>query len=98
MLRYESVWISLGGELMPLARLSNARKKMVGSKQTMKAINRGQAKVVYVAMNAERHIIDPIIQACRAKDIPLVEVDSMSQLGKACHIEVGCASAAVIED
>ncbi|SHF10365.1 large subunit ribosomal protein L7A [Desulfofundulus australicus DSM 11792] len=83
---------------MPLARLSNARKKMVGSKQTMKAINRGQAKVVYVAKNAERHVIDPIIQACQAKNIPLVEVETMSQLGRACHIEVGCASAAVIED
>ncbi|MBE3585264.1 L7Ae/L30e/S12e/Gadd45 family ribosomal protein [Desulfofundulus thermocisternus] len=83
---------------MPLARLSNARKKMVGSKQTMKAINRGQAKVVYVAKNAERHVIDPIIQACHAKNIPLVEVETMSQLGRACHIEVGCASAAVIED
>ena len=83
---------------MPLVRLASAKKKTVGSKQTMKAIQRGQAKVVYVAVNAERHVIDPIIQACREKNIPLVEVESMAKLGKICNIDVGCASAAVIED
>jgi len=28
----------------------------------------------------------------------VIEVDSMLALGKACHIEVGCASAAVVEE
>lgn len=83
---------------MPLTRLQQARKKTAGSKQTLKAVQRGQAKVVYVAQNAERHVIAPIVQACMSKHVPVVEVDTMSNLGKACNIEVGCASAAVIED
>ena len=83
---------------MPYERLLNARKKIVGSKQTLKAIERGQAKAVYVAGNAERHVIDPIIKISKAKGVKVIEVDTMLVLGRACGIEVGCASAAVLEE
>lgn len=83
---------------MPYERLISARKKAVGSKETLKSIERGQAKVVYVAKNAERRITEPIIRACRARGTPLEEVPSMRELGKACGISVNCASAAIIED
>jgi large subunit ribosomal protein L7A len=83
---------------MAYKRLISAKKRTVGSKETLKAIERGQAKVVYVAQGADRHVIDPIIQACAAKGIPVIEVESMLALGKACRIEVSCASAAVIEE
>lgn len=83
---------------MPYERLSKARKKTIGSKQTLKAVERGQAIVVYVAENAERHVINPIVQACSGKGVPLIQVDSMKNLGKACGIEVGCASAAITEE
>jgi large subunit ribosomal protein L7A len=83
---------------MPLERLSKALKKAVGSKQTLKAIDRNYAKVVYIARNAERHVTDPIIQACTAKSVPVVMVETMQSLGKACGIEVGCASTAIIEE
>ncbi|MFZ5646709.1 MAG: ribosomal L7Ae/L30e/S12e/Gadd45 family protein [Bacillota bacterium] len=83
---------------MSLERLSKARKKTVGSKQTLKAINHNQAKVVYVAKNAEKHIIEPIIQSCTARSVPVIMAESMQVLGKACGIEVGCAATAVVED
>ncbi len=83
---------------MPLERLSKARKKVVGSKQTLKAIDRNQAKVVYMARNAERHVMDPIIQACSSKSVPVIYVDSMQVLGKACGIDVGCAASAILEE
>lgn len=83
---------------MPYERLLKARKKTVGSKQTLKSIERGQAVAVFIAGNAERHVIDPIIRICKAKGVELVEVETMLVLGKACGIEVGCASAAVLED
>lgn len=79
-------------------RLLSARKKTVGAKQTLKAVERGQAKVVYTAQNADRHVVEPIIQMCAAKGIQVIEVDSMQALGKACGIEVGCATAAVTEE
>lgn len=83
---------------MPLERLSKARRKVVGSKQTLKAVDRNQAKVVYVAKNAERQVVDPIIQACSNKSVPVIYVESMQVLGKACGIEVGCAATAILEE
>ncbi|BAF58495.1 MAG: 50S ribosomal protein L7Ae-like protein [Pelotomaculum sp.] len=83
---------------MAYERLLSARKKTVGTKQTLKAIERGQAKVVYVAQNADRHVIEPVLSLCAAKNIPVIQVDSMLALGKACHIDVGCAAAAVTEE
>lgn len=83
---------------MPYARLLKARKKTIGSKQTLKAIEKGQAKVVYIAKNAERHVIDPIMKICATKGVEVIQVENMLGLGKACGIEVGCASAAVLED
>jgi len=78
--------------------LLSARKKTVGAKQTLKAIERGQAKVVYIAQNADRHVVEPILRMCAAKGVRVIEADSMQALGKACGIEVGCASAAIIEE
>ncbi len=83
---------------MSIARIAAARKKTVGSRQTLKAIQKGQARAVFVALDADRWVIDPIIQVCVAKGIPLVRVDSMRELGNACGISVNCASAAVTEE
>lgn len=83
---------------MAYERLLAARKKTVGAKQTLKAIERGQARLVYVARNADRHVVDPILQLCAAKNIPVIQVDSMQALGRACGIEVGCATTAVTEE
>ena len=83
---------------MVYERVSSARKKTVGTKQTLKAIERGQAKAVFVAQNADRHVVDPILQLCASKGIQVIHVDSMQALGKACGIEVGCATAAIIEE
>jgi len=79
-------------------RLQAAREKTVGTKQTIKALKKEQVITVYIAENAERNIIEPILAACREKQIPVVRVDSMKTLGKACGIKVGCASAAIISD
>jgi len=84
--------------LLPYERLLSARKKTVGSKQTLKAIERGQAKVVFVAQNADRHVIEPILQAAKEKGVEVIQVDSMQALGKACGIDVNCASAAITEE
>lgn len=79
-------------------RLLNAKSIKVGAKQTLKAIQKNEAKVVYLAMNAERHITEPIKQACLEKDIPVEMVETMKQLGKACGILVGCAAATLVEE
>ncbi len=82
---------------MPLARLKQARRKTVGSKQTAKAVAKGLAEVVFIAQDAEEHVVRDIIRACEERGIQLVYVNSMDELGKACGIEVGAASAAILK-
>ncbi|GAB6273431.1 MAG: ribosomal L7Ae/L30e/S12e/Gadd45 family protein [Peptococcaceae bacterium] len=83
---------------MCIARLKKAKKKTVGTKQTLKAVQQGMAKVVYIAQDAQSHVINPIIQACSLKNIPVIKVNEMLELGKTCGIEVGCAAASVVEE
>ncbi len=83
--------------MVPASSLATARKKTVGTKQTLKALEKGLARTVFVALDAEQHVIRPLIQICHDKNIPVVQIDFMKDLGKACGIEVGCAAAAVIE-
>ncbi|AEF93110.1 ribosomal protein L7Ae/L30e/S12e/Gadd45 [Desulfotomaculum nigrificans CO-1-SRB] len=83
---------------MSLERLSSARKKTVGAKQTLKAVEKSQAQVVFYAADAEARVVDPILRLCTTKNIPTVKVDTMKELGKACRIEVGCAVASITED
>ncbi len=78
-------------------RLLSSRKKTVGAKQTLKALERGQAKAVFVAKDADRFVVDPILQLGLQKGIPIIQVETMQSLGKAFRIEVGCAVAAILE-
>jgi large subunit ribosomal protein L7A len=78
-----------------MERLKNTRIKVVGTKQTQKAIDKDQTQVVYVAKDAEERVVAPIIRLCEEKDLELVLVDTMSELGKACGIKVGAAAAAI---
>lgn len=78
-------------------RLKTA-KRTVGAKQTLKAVQGGQAKEVFVARDAEERVVRPILDLCRLNGVRITEVDSMAELGKACSIEVGAAVAAILEN
>ncbi len=79
-----------------LAKLKDF-KVVVGMKQLRKALERGTAKWVFLAENADPAITIPLSDACDAKAVPLTWIGSMQQLGLACGIEVGAAAAAVID-
>lgn len=78
-------------------RLKAARRKTVGTKQTLKAVERGQAQVVFLAQDADERVLQELAELCRGKGIEIIYVESMTALGKACGIQVGAASAAIIE-
>lgn len=82
---------------MSLERLKQARKKTIGTKQTVKAIDKGTAREVFLARDAEEHITRDVLRAAREKGIEITMVDSMAALGKACGIDVGAAAAAILE-
>lgn len=81
---------------MGLERLKQARKKSIGTKQTVKAIEKGTTREVFVARDAEEHITRDVVRAARDKGLEVTFVDSMVALGKACGIEVGAAAAAIL--
>ncbi len=78
------------------AKLIHANK-VVGVKQTLKALQKGQARVVYIAQDADRKLLEPIIEQCSKLGIPIVPVGTMTDLGRACLIDVGAAVASIIE-
>ena len=83
---------------MPISSLESARKKIIGTKQTLKALEKGLAKKVFIASDAEQHVTKPLIRLCEEKGVPVVMIDTMKDLGNACGIDVGCASAALVEE
>ena len=77
--------------------LNNARRKVVGTKQTLKALEKGEVKIIFIARDAEDKVIRPVLILCEASTIELQYVDSMVQLGRMCGIKVKAAVAAITE-
>ncbi|MBE3591279.1 MAG: ribosomal L7Ae/L30e/S12e/Gadd45 family protein [Firmicutes bacterium] len=77
-------------------RLKSAKHRTVGVKQTTKAVQKGLAELVYVAKDAERSIVAPLLEACRQQGVQVLEAESMAWLGKACGIDVGASAAAIL--
>lgn len=77
-------------------RLRSARQRAVGAKQTLKAVEGGRARIVFLARDAEERVLAPIVRQAQQHGIEIVYVESMVQLGRICGIEVGAASAALM--
>ena len=69
---------------------------VVGAKQLKKAVRDNRVQSVYLAENADPAVTDPLEELCRQNHIHITWVHSMSELGRACGIEVGAAAAAVL--
>ncbi len=69
---------------------------VVGAKQIRKALAAGRALRVFLAINADPAITEPIEAACKENSVEYAWVKNMTELGHACGIEVGAATAAVI--
>ena len=73
-----------------------AKEKVVGLKQTKKAIAAGKTAVVYLAKDADPKLTEPLRAMCRLSDIEVVNDRTMAELGKSCGIAVGTAACAVL--
>ncbi len=73
------------------------KKKTVGRKQSQRAILDGKAETIFLADNADAHIRQDVQRLCEEAGVPIVTVDTMDALGKACGIQVGAAVAAVLK-
>ena len=83
---------------MPYERLRLARQRTVGVKQTVKAVQKGITKIVFVASDADPRVTRDIVKECQDKGVPVETVESMQLLGRACGIAVGAAAAAITQE
>ena len=81
---------------MSLDALKTAGAKVVGVKQTARALQKKNASTVYIAVDAEERITAPIKAECEKQDVPCITVENMQALGKACGIHAGASAAAIL--
>ena len=71
--------------------LFKTSKKVVGLKQSIKALENDTVSKVFIASDADERLIKTIIELCKTKSITVENVENMKVLGKACSIQVGAA-------
>ncbi|MFC4075423.1 50S ribosomal protein L7ae-like protein [Salinithrix halophila] len=81
---------------MSYEKVKEARSLLIGAKQTKKAIEQGKTQEVLIARDADERIKQSLTSLCRNHGVALHYVDSMKELGKACGIDVGAATAAIL--
>ncbi len=70
-----------------------ARSFIVGSKQLRKALQRGRIHQVYLALDADPALTEPIEELCNQLGTRCTWVKRMEELGRMCGIEVSAAAA-----
>lgn len=80
---------------MQVLELANHSKISVGVKQSMKAIHNDHAAVVYIAEDADPYVVNQVIDLAIEKSVEIIKVGTMKELGRACKIDVGAATAVI---
>lgn len=83
---------------MSYEKVKQAKHLSVGLKQSLKAIEHGKAQEIIVAKDADKKLTSKIINYGNQKNINIIYVDSMKQLGKACGIDVGASVVVILKD
>ncbi len=74
---------------------SDGPRLKVGFKQVQRALAEDKAAKVYLASDCDEKISVSIACMCREKEISLFYVDTMTELGKDCGIDVKASCAVV---
>ena len=63
-------------------------KKVVGTKQVLRALKAGTVKRVYAANDADTFIYQQVVRSAESAGVPCVRVPSMKELGMICGVDV----------
>lgn len=80
-----------------MLELKSGNNLLVGVKQSIKAMIAGKAVKVFIARDAEQHVVRPIVEMAARFSVPIEYIDTMKELGKACKIDVGAATAVLMK-
>ena len=72
-------------------------EKVIGIKQSKKAIESGKGTVLYVAKDTEKKLISSLIELALKNEIKVIEIDTMKNLGKMCGIDVKCSATLLLK-
>ena len=83
-------------ETLEVARDTGTVKK--GTNETTKAVERGNAELVYVAEDVQpEEIVMHLPELANEKGIPVVFIETQDDVGHAAGLEVGSAAAAIVD-
>jgi large subunit ribosomal protein L7A len=80
---------------MSYEKVAQAKKIIVGTKQTVKALKAGEVIELVIAKDADAKVTAELLRTAREMNTAITYVDSMKKLGKACGIAVGAAAVAI---
>lgn len=81
---------------MSIKQLQEADHTVVGTKQTIRAVESGQALKVFLAEDVDSSLWLEINQLCEEYQVPVESVSTMAELGRTVDIEVKAAVAAML--
>jgi large subunit ribosomal protein L7A len=81
---------------MSYEKVLQAKKVIIGTKQTAKVLKEGNVLELIVSSDSDQHLTANLVKQAHERNVPVLYVDSMKKLGKACGIEVGAAAVAII--
>jgi len=83
-------------EALQVARDTGSVKK--GTNETTKAVERGNAALVYVAEDVQpEEVVMHLPELCNEKGVPYLFVETQEDVGHAAGLEVGSAAAAIVD-
>ena len=79
-----------------ISELSGSNK-VVGAKQAKRALRDGRAVRLFMAVDADPRLLQPLVQEAVNRQVPVSQVPTMKDLGAACGIAVGAAVAVLVK-
>ena len=78
-------------------QLRQIHKRVVGTKQVLRAVKAGKAACVFLCRDADDFIYRQVQSLCEEKQVPIHMLDSMQELGRLSLVGVKTAAAAVLK-
>ena len=72
-------------------------RKVVGTKQVLRALKAGTVAKVYVCSDADTFIYQQVVRGAEDAGVPCVRVPSMKELGMVCGVDVPTAAAGILK-
>jgi len=82
---------------MSYEKVKQADKTIIGTKQAVKAARKGHLSEIVVAMDADHHVVAPVLEIAREHDIPVTMVPSKQKLGKVAGLRVDASVVAIAD-